>query len=116
MPPKRTKRDVEASTEWSYDLDDKKRVTVRLFNGVSLVDIREFYVDKETNEKKPGKKGISLTEDAWRKLVGAQSSIDDALASLGGKKRKISEETSESKRTEDASESKGNKDASKDEE
>lgn len=64
------------------ELDKKKQVSVRKYNGVSLVDIREFYFDKETGEKKPGKKGISLTEDSYWKLVEAQSAIQSALVQL----------------------------------
>lgn len=58
------KRSADTSDEFSVELDAKKSVTVRQYNGVSLVDIREFYVDKATNERKPGKKGIALTEEA----------------------------------------------------
>lgn len=79
-------------TQSVFELDKKKQVTVRKFNGVSLVDIREFYIDKDTQEKKPGKKGISLTEDVWRKLLEQKDEIDAALAELDGKKRKIASE------------------------
>lgn len=37
-------------------LGKKKQVSVRKFNGVNLVDIREYYEDKATGELKPGKK------------------------------------------------------------
>lgn len=79
-----TKRSGE---EFSVELDKRKRVTVRLFNGVNLVDIREFYVDKESGEKKPGKKGIALTQDVWQALLDAREEIDEALGALGGGKR-----------------------------
>ena len=61
--------DTSSSNDKVIELDKKKQITVRKFNNVNLVDIREFYVDKDTNEKKPEKKGISLTEDVWLKLV-----------------------------------------------
>lgn len=81
-------------------LDSKKQVTVRKFNNINLVDIREFYVDKATQEKKPGKKGISLTQDVWNKLMSAREEIDEALAELGGKRIKTqTSETSESQDT-----------------
>lgn len=84
-----------ASSDTVIPLDSKKQVTVRKFNNINLVDIREFYVDKVTKEKKPGKKGISLTEDVWHKLMNAQGDIEDALDELKGasssKKTKISE-------------------------
>ena len=84
--------ETETETQSVFELDKKKQVTVRKFNGVSLVDIREFYIDKDTQEKKPGKKGISLTEDVWRKLLEQKDEIDAALAELDGKKRKIASE------------------------
>ncbi|GBL50129.1 hypothetical protein ACI3LY_002151 [Candidozyma auris] len=86
------KRKLESEDEPNnalvIELDKKKQVSVRKYNGVSLVDIREFYFDKETGEKKPGKKGISLTEDSYWKLVEAQSAIQSALVQLkeGGSK------------------------------
>lgn len=70
--------------ETVIELDKKKQVTVRQFNGVNLVDIREFYIDKDTKEKKPGKKGISLTEEAWKLLVQSQDKIQDALDEFNG--------------------------------
>ncbi|ODV77688.1 PC4-domain-containing protein [Suhomyces tanzawaensis NRRL Y-17324] len=66
------------------ELDSKKRVTIRKFKNIKLVDIREFYVDKASGEKRPGAKGISLTEEAWTKLVGSVSQVDAALAALDG--------------------------------
>ncbi|KAF8004617.1 hypothetical protein HF325_000074 [Metschnikowia pulcherrima] len=84
--------ETETETQSVFELDKKKQVTVRKFNGVSLVDIREFYSDKDTQEKKPGKKGISLTEDVWRNLLEQKDEIDAALAELDGKKRKIASE------------------------
>jgi hypothetical protein len=74
------------------NLDKKKQVTVRKFNNINLVDIREFYIDKESGEKRPGKKGISLTEDVWKKLLESASEIQAALDGLDGseeKRRKV---------------------------
>lgn len=68
------------------ELDKKKQVTVRKFNNINLVDIREFFEDKETGEKKPTKKGISLTEESWKKLVSSVGKIQDALDELNGVK------------------------------
>lgn len=84
MVYKKRKLDLEdePNNALVIELDKKKQVSVRKYNGVSLVDIREFYFDKETGEKKPGKKGISLTEDSYWKLVEAQSAIQSALVQL----------------------------------
>lgn len=65
-------------------LDGKKQVTIRKFNNIKLVDIREFYIDKTTQEKRPGKKGISLTEDVWKKLIANKDEIQEALDNLDG--------------------------------
>lgn len=107
MAPKTAavKRAAENGTfeDFSVELDSKKSVTVRQFNGTNLVDIREFYIDKVTKERKPGKKGIALTESSWKKLLDVLRDIDDALNALnGGKKRKAKETVEEDdKRKED---------------
>lgn len=46
-------------------LGKMKFVDVREFKGMTLIDIREYYEDKNTGELKPGKKGISLQADQW---------------------------------------------------
>lgn len=66
----------------------RKQVTVRSYNNVNLVDIREFYEDKSTGELKPGKKGISLTEDVWNTLVENLDTIQLALDKLAGRDAK----------------------------
>ena len=75
---------ADALNDLAIELDKKRQVTVRKFNNVNLVDIREFYIDKDTKEKKPGKKGISLTEDSWKKLVGVVDQVQEALDGLNG--------------------------------
>ncbi len=54
--------------EPSWDLGKNKWVKVREFKGQTYIDIREYYVDKETMETKPGKKGISLNCQQYQKL------------------------------------------------
>lgn len=101
---KRTFSKTESEPELTVDLDSKKKVSVRQFNGINLVDIREFYQDKSTNILKPGAKGIALNEKTWIKLLECQDEISAALARLSGadpdlKKRKEEEETTDSTRT-----------------
>ncbi|KAI5959354.1 hypothetical protein KGF57_002130 [Candida theae] len=72
-----------SAPETIIPLDTKKRVTVRKFNNVNLVDIREFYTDAN-GDAKPGKKGISLTEDTYYKLIDAHNKIEHALDALNG--------------------------------
>lgn len=74
---------TNSETALILDLGKKKKVTVHQFNGVKLVDIREFYEDKKTGVLKPGLKGISLNEQAWNQLLESQEEISAALAQLG---------------------------------
>ena len=46
---------------------------------VPLVDIREFYEDSKTGEKKPGKKGICLNVAQWNKIVESIDLIKAAV-------------------------------------
>lgn len=71
------------SNEVEILLDLRKQVTVRKYNNVNLVDIREFYTDRD-GVKRPGKKGISLTEDTYYKLLEATNKIQNALDDLNG--------------------------------
>ncbi|OBA28788.1 PC4-domain-containing protein, partial [Hanseniaspora valbyensis NRRL Y-1626] len=68
--------------EASFDLGKNKRVTVRQFRNVNLIDIREYYKDS-AGELRPGKKGISLTEEMFDSLLSNYRNIDDALRRLG---------------------------------
>ncbi|KAJ6644489.1 RNA polymerase II transcriptional coactivator KIWI [Pseudolycoriella hygida] len=61
-----------------FDLDRYKRVTVREFKGKLYIDIREFY--EQNGKQLPGKKGISLQPEQWRKLLSMTDDINAALA------------------------------------
>lgn len=69
-----------------FDLGKNKRVTVRQFRNVNLIDIREYYMDTSTGEMRPGKKGISLTEDLYDELLKHRLNIDEALRRFGSKR------------------------------
>ncbi|KAL6947124.1 hypothetical protein ACO0QE_001993 [Hanseniaspora vineae] len=71
-----------------FELGKSKRVTVRQFRGVNLIDIREYYKDSSSGEYKPGKKGISLTEELYDSLLRQRRNIDDALRRMGSKRSK----------------------------
>lgn len=83
-----------ADEPFTKELGSKKQVTVRRFKEYNLVDIREFYIDKN-DEKKPGKKGISLTEDLWKKLIESKDEIQEALDELKGNVKKQKRESPE---------------------
>jgi hypothetical protein len=53
-----------------------KRVSVSDFRGMTLIDIREYYLEKSSGEFKPGKKGIALTLDQWEHLKKNIERID----------------------------------------
>lgn len=69
-----------------FDLGKNKRVTVRQFRNINLIDIREYYLDQSSGEMKPGKKGISLTEDLYDELLKHRLNIDEALRRFGSKR------------------------------
>ncbi len=46
-----------------------------------LVDIREFYAD-DAGDERPGKKGVALAPDQWRRLLELAPRVDRALRSL----------------------------------
>jgi len=67
------------SGEPSWHLGRDKHVKVREWKGKTYIDIREYYVDKNTMDTKPGKKGISLTCEQYQKLKSIIDEIDHAL-------------------------------------
>lgn len=69
-----------------FDLGKNKRVTVRQFRNINLIDIREYYQDSATGELRPGKKGISLTEDLYDELLKHRLNIDEALRRFGSRR------------------------------
>ena len=66
-----------ANGEIYFDINNKRRVTIRQWKGKTLIDIREFYGNKE--ELKPGKRGISLTLGQWKKLIEFAPTIQTML-------------------------------------
>ncbi|KAG0265768.1 hypothetical protein BG011_004122 [Mortierella polycephala] len=63
----------------------KKRLTVRSWRDTTLVDIREYYQDKD-GEQKPGKKGISLSKDQFQFILNHASEISDAIHTVKSSK------------------------------
>ena len=70
-------QDADGNPMW--DLGNMKRVVVRDFKGKTYIDIREYYVDKNTMETKPGKKGITLNCQQFQKLRSIIDEIDHEL-------------------------------------
>uniref|UniRef100_A0A8C3K4X6 Activated RNA polymerase II transcriptional coactivator p15 n=1 Tax=Calidris pygmaea TaxID=425635 RepID=A0A8C3K4X6_9CHAR len=62
----------------SPQIGKMRYVRVSCFKGKVLVDIREFYTDKE-GSMKPGRKGIALSAEQWNQLKEIIPEIDAAL-------------------------------------
>ncbi|OBZ90245.1 putative RNA polymerase II transcriptional coactivator [Choanephora cucurbitarum] len=92
--PLKRKREDDADKQRDKDgnqifpkLSTKRRVTIRAFSsGEGSVDLREFYVDKNTQEMKPGK-GICLPLAQWNKLKEYMNDIDEAIEALSSSKK-----------------------------
>ncbi|XP_026732322.1 RNA polymerase II transcriptional coactivator-like [Trichoplusia ni] len=66
--------------EPTWVLQGKKLVKIREFKGKLYIDIREFY--EKNGELLPGKKGISMTPEQWRKLMSLGDEINETLSTL----------------------------------
>ncbi|PKU41081.1 hypothetical protein llap_8626 [Limosa lapponica baueri] len=64
--------------EGMFQIGKMRYVRVSCFRGKVLVDIREFYTDKE-GSMKPGRKGIALSAEQWNQLKEVIPEIDAAL-------------------------------------
>ncbi|KFQ04470.1 Activated RNA polymerase II transcriptional coactivator p15, partial [Haliaeetus albicilla] len=65
----------------SPQIGKMRYVRVSCFKGKVLVDIREFYADKE-GDMKPGRKGIALSAEQWNQLKEIVPEIDAAVKKL----------------------------------
>ncbi|XP_027195517.2 single stranded-binding protein c31A [Dermatophagoides pteronyssinus] len=63
-------------------LSNNRFLTVSEFKNKVRVDIREFYLN-EDGERKPGKKGISLSMDEWKKIVENMDKIKKMIKDQG---------------------------------
>ncbi|KAG0055568.1 Transcriptional coactivator [Gryganskiella cystojenkinii] len=70
-----------AEGETFFELGPKKRLTVRPWKDMVLIDIREYYQDK-SGESKPGKKGISLTAEQFKSVMDLGPEIAKAIKGL----------------------------------
>ncbi|XP_003389148.1 PREDICTED: activated RNA polymerase II transcriptional coactivator p15-like [Amphimedon queenslandica] len=73
-----TTQSSDIDTEELIPLSAKRFVNVRTFKGRIMIDIREYYVNDD-GENRPGKKGISLSVDQWEKLKEAMETIDERI-------------------------------------
>ncbi|XP_069073096.1 activated RNA polymerase II transcriptional coactivator p15-like [Pleurodeles waltl] len=66
------------SNEKMFQIGKLRYVRVSSFKKKTLIDIREFYVDKNCDTK-PGRKGISLFPEQWQSLKDQIPNIDAAI-------------------------------------
>lgn len=79
-PSKKIKKEVNEGEDTVWDLGSNRKVSVRDFKGRLFVDIREMYYDKDANLK-PGKKGICLSMEQWRKFLSIVEDVDKLVKS-----------------------------------
>ncbi|KAM3964099.1 LOW QUALITY PROTEIN: single stranded-binding protein c31A [Aphomia sociella] len=80
-PPEKTKMGSRTDDkEPTWVLQGKKLVKVREFKGKVYIDVREFY--EKGGELLPGKKGISLTPEQWRKLLSLGDEINETVSTM----------------------------------
>eukprot|EP00890_Picochlorum_soloecismus_P006803 jgi/Picsp_1/948/NSC_04432-R1_transcriptional coactivator p15 len=61
-----TQKHLDDLEETLFPLSPTRRITVRVYAGNVMVDLREFY--EKDGEMRPGKKGISLKVEQWNEL------------------------------------------------
>eukprot|EP00297_Palpitomonas_bilix_P016584 CAMPEP_0113887304 /NCGR_PEP_ID=MMETSP0780_2-20120614/12128_1 /TAXON_ID=652834 /ORGANISM="Palpitomonas bilix" /LENGTH=112 /DNA_ID=CAMNT_0000875799 /DNA_START=259 /DNA_END=597 /DNA_ORIENTATION=+ /assembly_acc=CAM_ASM_000599 len=66
--------------EQYMDLGSSKRITMRSFKNIPLVDIREYY--SKDGKMLPGKKGISLTKAQFMEIYNNIEEIKKELDKL----------------------------------
>uniref|UniRef100_A0A1I7YEL5 PC4 domain-containing protein n=1 Tax=Steinernema glaseri TaxID=37863 RepID=A0A1I7YEL5_9BILA len=87
-PPKVAKKDSasninvvkNSSGEDMMSIGKMRFVSVREFKGRKMVDIREYYEDKSGGGLKPGKKGVSLSQEQFKALENLLPEINKKMA------------------------------------
>ncbi|KAI5631358.1 transcriptional coactivator p15 (PC4) domain-containing protein [Phthorimaea operculella] len=78
-PEKKAKMGTQSDDgEPTWVLAHNKLVKLRTFKGKCYIDIREYY--EKNGNLLPGKKGISLNPEMWRKLVSLSDEITETLS------------------------------------
>lgn len=80
-----TQKPLDDFEESFFPLSPTRRITVRVYAGNVMVDLREFY--EKDGEMRPGKKGISLKVEQWNALCNFIPSLSphvDRPLEVGG--------------------------------
>jgi hypothetical protein len=78
MPKKTGGGDGSSKDDLKFQLSNMRFASVSEYKGKMRVDIREYYLD-DKGDKRPGKKGISLSKDEWAKLKDYVEEIDKVV-------------------------------------
>lgn len=81
MPKAKSSGDGDDSAK--FELSKNRFATVSEFKGKVRVDIREYYMTDD-GERRPGKKGISLSIEEWKKLTSQLDDIEKKIKEIGG--------------------------------
>ncbi|KAL7090431.1 hypothetical protein ACP275_12G040800 [Erythranthe tilingii] len=83
-PPKKVLKSGKDSDDpdsvFICELSKNRKVSVRNWQGKTMVDIREFYL--KDGKEIPGKKGISLLMDQWKILRDHADEIDKLMSGV----------------------------------
>ncbi|KPM10504.1 hypothetical protein NH340_JMT03783 [Sarcoptes scabiei] len=79
----KAKNDDYDQSSHSLKLSNSRYLTVSEFKNKVRVDIREFYLN-EDGDRKPGKKGISLSMDEWKKITENLDLIQKSIKQIQG--------------------------------
>jgi len=64
----------------TFDLGNKRKISVSKYKGKTLVDIREYY--EKDGKSLPGRKGISLNPDQWKALIEHGPAVTEKIANM----------------------------------
>lgn len=82
-PPSKKSKESSKSKEsgdksnQQWVLERQRKVSINEFRGHKLIDIREYY--EKDGKSLPGKKGISLSVDEWKKLLAIAEEVNRAI-------------------------------------
>ncbi len=58
---------------------EKIRLSISEFKGKKLIDLRIWYEDKENQDYKPSKKGLSISVDKYQELKDAIIKLENMI-------------------------------------
>lgn len=80
--PALVKQTDDDMTFWELP-NSKRRASIQKWKGTVMVAIREFYDDKNSGKKMPGKQGINLPVDQYKSFLRAIPLINAELRAMG---------------------------------